>query len=71
MSFVRCFEGPTTSIFGVKNKVNMKVMGLKMERAVSYKTLCHIPEIVFNTVTAPNLNLGKVYRFCQDSLFFM
>jgi hypothetical protein len=62
---------PITSIFRVKNKVNMKVMGWKMEGAVSYKTLCHIPETIFATVIAPDVNVGRVYRFCQDGLFFV
>jgi hypothetical protein len=70
-SFLDVSRAAAASTFSVKNKVNMKVMGVKMEVAVSFKTLCYIPETIVTTVIASNLIIDKVYRFCQDSLFFM
>jgi hypothetical protein len=70
--FLDVSRAAAASTFSVKNKVNMKVMGFKMEVAVSLKTLCHIPETIIciaTTVIASNL-IGKVHGFCQDSLFF-
>jgi hypothetical protein len=58
-SFLDALRAAAASIFIVKNEVNMKVLGLKVEVAVSFKTLCHIPEtIIFivTTVIASNLN---------------
>jgi hypothetical protein len=46
------------STFSVKNNVNMKVMGVKMEVAVSFKTLCHIPETIVTTVIASDIIIG-------------
>jgi len=72
--FLDVSRAAAASTFSVKNKVNMKVMGVKMEVAVSLKILCHIQETIIcvaTTVMASNLIIGKVHRFCQDSLFFM
>jgi len=72
-SFVDVSRAAAASTFSVKSKVNMKVVRFKMEVAVSLKTLCHNPETIIyvvTTVIASNL-IGKVHRFCQDSLFFM
>jgi len=65
-SFLDVLRAAASSTFNAKNKVIMKVMGFRMEVAVSFKTLCHIPETIIcivTTVIASNLIIGKVHRF--------
>jgi len=50
-SFLDVLRAAAASTFSVKNKVIVKVMGFKMEVAVSFKTLCHIPETIICIVT--------------------
>jgi hypothetical protein len=57
--FLDVLRAAAASIFIVKNTLNMKVLGLKVEVAVSFKTLCQIPETIIcivTTVMASNLN---------------
>jgi hypothetical protein len=57
--FLDVLRAAAASTFIVKNKLNMKVLGLKVELAVSFKTLCYIPETIIGVVTtviASNLN---------------
>jgi hypothetical protein len=66
-SFLGVSRAAATSTFSLKNKVNMKVMGVKMEVTVSYKTLCHIPETIVTTVIASDLIIG--HRCFKGSCF--